>query len=88
MNELKWLFWVILYIAFGITVGLLAGCTNTPEKQPLSINNYTQTDYNYNCLDGTKTFTQIIVCYQQQDNAEKTQNRITNEMLDHRSDKK
>lgn len=69
-----------LWIFFLFMFGMLFGCTST-EQVNVSTNNLVQTDYDYQCLDGTKTFTQIIVCYQAQDKAEKVQNKITNELL-------
>ena len=58
---------------------LLCGCS--VKQNQISINSYIQTDYDYQCLDESKTFTQIITCYQLQDKAEKEQNRITNKMI-------
>lgn len=78
---MKYFFRIIfLYIMFIFEVLILVGCTNT-KIRPIYINKYVQKDYDYNCLDGTKTFTQIIVCYQAQDNAEKAQNKITNDLI-------
>ena len=68
---------VLFLFLFGM---MLSGCTTT-ESNTISTNNLIQTDYDYNCLDGTKTFTQIILCYQTQDKAEKSQNKITNELI-------
>lgn len=65
---------------FLLSFGILLGCTS--EKTiVVSTNQLIQTNYNYQCLDGTKTFTQIILCYQAQDKAEKAQNKITNDLL-------
>ena len=58
----------------------LAGCTTCPTPV-ISTNNLTQTDYDYQCLAGDKTFSEIIVCYKTQDKAEKKQNKITNDFL-------
>lgn len=78
---MKYFFRVIfLYIISVFEVLILVGCTNT-EVRPIYTNEYVQKDYDYHCLDGTKTFTQIIVCYQTQDNAEKAQNKITNDLI-------
>ena len=68
----------ILYILFFILI--LNGCT-TEKNVIISTNNYIQSDYDYNCLSNDKTFTQIIICYQKQDKAEKAQNKLTNEMI-------
>lgn len=68
----------ILFIV--ILILILTACT-TSKPVIISTNNYIQTDYNYNCLSDDKTFTQIIICYQKQDKAEKAQNKLTNEMI-------
>ena len=78
---MKYFFRVIfLYTLFVFEILTLMSCTYT-EVRPIYINEYVQKDYDYHCLDGTKTFTQIIVCYQTQDNAEKAQNKITNDLI-------
>lgn len=71
---------VSLLVFFLFTFGMLIGCT-TNKTVVVSTNKFIQTDYEYNCLDGTKTFSQIIVCYQAQDIAEKKQNEVTNTMI-------
>lgn len=58
----------------------LCGCSVNRINQ-IQTNSYIQVDYDYDCLDGKKTFTEIILCYQTQDKAEKAQNKLTNEML-------
>ena len=58
----------------------LIGCIKCPTPV-ISTNNLTQTDYDYQCLAGDKTFSEIIVCYKTQDKAEKKQNKITNDFL-------
>lgn len=68
------LFWFMLLIV------PIAGCT-TQTTHVISTNKFIQTNYDYGCLDGDKTFTQIIICYQKQDAAEKTQNKITNDLI-------
>ena len=72
---------VYIYI-FCIIVILLAvmGCTTTKPTIIQTIE-FIQTDYDYNCLTGDKTFSQIILCYQAQDKAEKAQNKITNQLI-------
>lgn len=60
---------------------LLFGCAETETTTIINTNQLSQDDYDYMCLDGTKTFTQIILCYQAQDKAEKIQNKITNDLL-------
>lgn len=72
-----------LYIViFWIIVVLLAvtGCTQI-KPTVINTNKYIQTDYDYNCLQGDKTFSEIIICYQTQDKAEKAQNAITNALI-------
>ena len=63
-----------------IILGPISGCT-TQTTNVISTNKFIQTDYDYDCLAGDKTFTQIIICYQKQDAAEKTQNHITNDLI-------
>ena len=72
---------VYIYI-FWIIVILLAlmGCTTT-KPTIIQTNEFIQTDYDYNCLTSDKTFSQIILCYQAQDKAEKAQNKITNQLI-------
>lgn len=78
---MKYFFRVIfLYTLFLFEIMILMSCTHT-EIKPIYTNKYTQQDYDYNCLTGDKTFTQIIICYQTQDNAEKAQNKVTNELI-------
>lgn len=59
---------------------ILGGC-NTTQITTVSVNEFYQTDYEYNCLEEDKTFSQIIICLQTQDNAEKAQNKITNDLI-------
>lgn len=68
---LLWLFFLMVPVV---------GCT-AQTTYVISTNKFIQTNYDYGCLDGDKTFTQIIICYQKQDAAEKVQNNITNELL-------
>lgn len=63
-----------------LILGPISGCT-TQTTNVISTNKFVQTDYDYNCLDGSKSFTQIIICYQKQDAAEKAQNKITNDLI-------
>jgi len=59
---------------------LLNGCQSCPPTI-VTTNNLTQTNYDYQCLAGDKTFSEIILCQKAQDAAEKKQNDITNEFL-------
>jgi hypothetical protein len=69
----------ILLIA---SILILFGCKSA-SNPCVTVNNYRQTNYStQSCYDGTKTFSQIIVCLQEVDAKEKNQNNITNEMLD------
>jgi len=77
-NLLTFIWIVILAIVFTF---ILSGCTETHQTTVINTNQFIQEDYDYMCLDGTKTFTQIIVCYQTQDKAEKAQNHITNKLI-------
>lgn len=78
---MKYFFRVIfLYALFVFEILILVSCAHT-EVRPIYTNKYIQKNYDYNCLDGTKTFTQIIICYQAQDNAEKAQNKVTNDLI-------
>ena len=61
--------------------GLLSTCAKTEPAPVINTNQFIQTNYDFHCLDGTKTFTQIILCYQEQDDAEKVQNNITNKLI-------
>lgn len=70
---------IFLLIAFLLLV-CVSGCT-TNKPVIISTNNYIQTDYDFNCLSGDKTFSAIILCYQKQDKAEKAQNKLTNDMV-------
>lgn len=70
---------IIVIVTFLSIVFLLCGCSS--DQKQISVNNYVQTNYDYQCLDDSKTFTQIITCYQLQDKAEKEQNCLTNEMI-------
>lgn len=45
-------------------------------------NMYYQTDYNYFCFDGDKTWSQIVICLDAENKAEKAQNKVTNDLLD------
>lgn len=67
-------------------VGLLFGCLGNNKDGTVVINDYRQTNFpTSQCYDGTKTFSQIIICLQETDNKEKAQNNTTNEMLDKNS---
>ena len=61
---------------------LLSGC-GLGGNYTTQSNQYYQNNYDTNvCYDGTKTFSQIIVCLQTANNKEQAQNDLTNQMLD------
>ena len=60
----------------------LSSCSLFTKPTVISNNMYYQTDYNYFCFNGDKTWSQIVVCLKAQDDAEKAQNKVTNELLD------
>ena len=72
---------LILIIAFFIL--MLTGCSwFGGSNTTVNVNQYYQTDYNYFCFDGDKTWSQIVVCLDAENKAEKAQNKVTNDMLD------
>lgn len=72
----------ILLFAILVFFGLiLVGCTQS-NTTVINTNQFYQTDYEYFCFDGDKTWSQIVVCLKAQDDAEKAQNKVTNELLD------
>jgi len=82
----NWLVWQdrwIIGLVLVIIVGgfLLSGCT-TKQTNVISTNNFRQKNYDMQCLDGTKTFSQIIVCLQATIDKEHAQNNITNDLID------
>lgn len=68
--------WIIFCAIMMICI---VGCT--PQTN-IQTNKLYQTNYDYMCLDEPKTFSEIITCMQLQNNAERIQNNITNEILD------
>ncbi|MBO4622541.1 MAG: hypothetical protein J5691_01505 [Bacilli bacterium] len=73
---------LILLIILVFFCLMLVGCSWFSTTTTINTNQYYQTDYNYFCLDGDKTWSQIVVCLKAEDDAEKAQNKITNELLD------
>lgn len=59
----------------------LSSCSLFTRPNVISNNMYYQTDYNYFCLDGDKTWSQIVVCLKAESDAEKAQNKVTNDLL-------
>lgn len=70
-----------LFVFYLFAFSFLPSCASDKETIVVSNNQFIQTNYDYNCLDGTKTFTQIILCYQAQDSSEKAQNNLTNSLI-------
>ena len=65
-----------------VLVSLFILCSCSLCKVPVvSTNEFIQTNYDFNCLASDKTFSEIIICYQEQDKAEKIQNEVTNKMI-------
>ena len=58
-----------------VLVSLFILCSCSLCKVPVVSN------YDFNCLTGDKTFSEIIICYQEQDKAEKIQNEVTNKII-------
>ena len=70
-------------ILAAIILLILVGCKQCPPTI-VTTNNLTQTNYDYQCLAGDKTFSEIIICQKAQDHAEKAQNDLTNKMLENK----
>ena len=74
---------VVALVILSFFVLMLGGCFARTNDGYVVVNDYRQTNYSTSqCYDGTKTFSQIIVCLQEVDQKEKVQNNTTNEMLD------
>ena len=58
---------------------LLSGCFNNTTIQT---NRLYQTDYDYQCFSGNKTWSEIVICLDTQNQAERAQNKVTNDTLD------
>ena len=72
------MFAILVFFGF-----MLFGCS-TQNNTIINTNQFYQTDYDYFCFDGNKTWSQIVVCLKAQDDAEKAQNQVTNELLDNK----
>ena len=59
----------------------LSSCSLFTKPTVISNNMYYQTDYNYFCFSGNKTWSEIVVCLNTQNQAERAQNKITNDIL-------
>lgn len=62
-----------------IAVTVLSGCFSDTV---IHTNRLYQTDYDYQCFSGNKTWSEIVVCLDTQNQAERVQNKITNDTLD------
>lgn len=58
---------------------LLSGCFNNTT---IHTNRLYQTDYDYQCFSGNKTWSEIVICLDTQNQAERAQNKVTNDILD------
>lgn len=74
---------LMLFVIFLFFALILVGCSwFGTTTTTLATNQYYQTDYNYFCFDGDKTWSQIVICLDAESKAEKAQNKVTNELLD------
>lgn len=73
---------VIICLLTAFACSFLTGCSWFNKSTTINTNQFYQTDYNYFCFEGDKTWSQIVVCLDAQSKAERTQNKITNDMLD------
>ena len=73
---------LMLLIILAFFCLMLVGCSWFNTTQPIQTNQFYQTDYNYFCLEEGKTWSQIVVCLNAEGKAERTQNKITNELLE------
>lgn len=79
MKEIKWRI-IIVFAIYAILCLMLSSCSITKETI-VTTNNYIQEDFDYDCLENNKTFSEIILCYQAQIKAEQLQNDITNKLI-------
>ena len=59
---------------------VLSGCFSDTVIR--TNNTYYQTDYDYQCFSGNKTWSEIVVCLNTQNQAERAQNKVINDILD------
>lgn len=78
---MKKLIKIVLCIILLFFCLMLAGCSWFNTTTTINTNQFYQTDYNYHCLDGDKTWSQIVVCLKAESDAEKAQNKVTNDLL-------
>lgn len=58
---------------------VLSGCFSDTI---IHTNRLYQTDYDYQCFSGNKTWSEIVICLDTENKAEKAQNKVTNDLLD------
>lgn len=78
---MKKLIKIILCVILLFFCLMLAGCSWFNTTTTVNTNQLYQTNYNYFCLDGDKTWSQIVVCLKAESDAEKVQNKVTNDLL-------
>ena len=76
---MKKLILLLIIVFFSL---MLVGCSWFGSTNTIQTNQFYQTDYNYFCFEEGKTWSQIVVCLNAEGKAERTQNKITNELLD------
>ena len=77
---LKRIMLLVIALFFCLT---LVGCSWFSNSNTIINTHYFyQTDYNYFCFDGDKTWSQIVICLDAENKAEKAQNKVTNDLLD------
>ena len=59
----------------------LSSCSLFTKPTVISNNMYYQTDYDYQCFSGNKTWSELVICLNTQNQAERAQNKITNDIL-------
>lgn len=71
---------ILFFLLFFFSL-MLFGCSFNSET-PVSTNSFYQQDYNYFCFEEGKTWSQIVVCLTAEGKAERTQNHVTNDLLE------
>lgn len=72
--------WLMLFIISVFFCFMLIGCAKTPTT--IKNNQFYQTNYDYMCFENDKTWSEIVICLNAESQAEKAQNKITNDLLD------
>ena len=71
---------LMVFIIFLFFCLILVSCSWN-KSTTVQTNQYYQRNYDYFCFDETKTWSQIVVCLTAEGKAERTQNKITNDLL-------